>query len=65
MAKHDVSFEVPARPLVKADGQVIGTLAVSSGSVVWFPRGTTYGCKMGWRKFNTMMDQKATRQEKR
>jgi len=47
MAKHDVSFNIPQRALgkadvefqVKRDGIVLGTLAVSNGSIVWFPKG--------------------------
>ena len=73
MAKHDVQFEVPARPLgradasfvVKRDGAVLGTLTVSNGSVVWFPKGTSYGCKVGWKRFDELMREHATRPERR
>lgn len=73
MAKHDVSFNIPQRSLgkadveflVKRDNPVLGTLAVSNGSIVWFPKGTTYGLKVGWKKFNEMMQEGATRFEKR
>ena len=73
MAKHDVSFDVPQRPLgkadvtfkVRADGKMAGTLTVSNGSVVWFPPGTTYGLKMGWKRFNAMMEANATKYESR
>ena len=73
MAKHDVSFSIPSRALgkadvtfhVKRDGQVYGTLEVSNGSVVWFPKGTTYGYKIGWKKFDEAIRAKATRFEKR
>jgi hypothetical protein len=73
MAKHDVSFNIPQRALgkadveflVKQDGAVLGTLAVSNGSVVWFPKGTTYGLKTGWQKFSDIMQKNATRFEKR
>ncbi len=73
MAKHEVAFDVPERPLgradirfiVKADGSVLGTLTVSNGSLVWFPKGTTYGCKMGWSKFDKIMQEHATRLERR
>lgn len=49
---HEVSFDIPERLLGRADiaftvkqnGSVLGTLTVSNGSVVWFPKGTTYGC---------------------
>ncbi|QDV45894.1 hypothetical protein Enr13x_57970 [Stieleria neptunia] len=73
MAKHEVEFDVPKRPLgradieftVKADGSVLGTLTVSNGSLVWFPKGTTNGCKMGWSKFDALMQEHATKQERR
>jgi len=70
---HEVTFDIPERELgradikfaVKVDGSVLGTLTVSNGSVVWFPKGTSYGCKMGWTKFDKIMQEHATRQEKR
>jgi len=73
MAKHDVSFSIPERSLgkadveflVKGDDVVLGTLAVSNGSVVWFPKGATNGYKMGWNKFSQVMQDVATRIEKR
>jgi len=73
MAKHDVSFSIPQRALgkadveflVKSDGAVLGTLAVSNGSIVWFPKGTTYGLKVGWKRFNDIMQEGATRFERR
>ena len=73
MAKHDVSFSVPQRPLgradveflIKRDGKVHGTLAISNGSVVWFPKGTSYGLKTGWAKFEKLMQENAVRFEKR
>jgi hypothetical protein len=73
MPVHDVSFSIPQRPLgkadvefvVKRDGSILGTLAVSNGSVVWFPKGTTYGLKMGWKRFDEMMQDSAKKFEKR
>jgi len=73
MAKHDVFFNIPQRALgkadvefqVKRDGSILGTLAISNGSIVWFPRGTTYGLKMGWAKFDKLMQDEASRFEKR
>ena len=73
MAKHTVTLEVPKRKIsradhkfqVKADGKVLGTLAVSKGAVVWFPSGTKYGYKMGWAKFHKFMKDEATRFEAR
>ncbi len=54
--KHDVSFDLPTRDLGKSDvhfrvkinGAVFGKLEVSKGSVVWYPKDTTYGHKMSW-----------------
>jgi hypothetical protein len=55
MAKHDIFFNVPQRRLgktdidfiVKIDGELFGELAISNGSVVWYPKGTQQGFKMG------------------
>jgi len=60
---HDVRFSIPERELGKADiefkikqnGKVLGTLRVSKGSIVWLPKGTTYGHKIGWIKFDEFM----------
>ncbi|MCX5718229.1 MAG: hypothetical protein NTW44_08035 [Nitrospirae bacterium] len=74
MAKHDVLFNIPQRSLGKADVEflikrngvvLLGTLAVSNGSLVWFPKKTSYGYKMGWDKFGKLMEDKAPRVEKR
>jgi hypothetical protein len=73
MAKHDVRFELPPRTLGRADakfqvkrnGRILGTLTVSNGSVVWFPRGTKYGYKMVWPKLDRLMRTEATRIEAR
>lgn len=72
MAKHDVSFNIPQLALgkadvefqVKRDGTVLGTLAISNGSIVWFPRGTSYRYKVGWTKFDELMQEEASRFEK-
>ncbi len=69
---HDVSFEVPRRPLGKADvsfivkrgGERFGTLKVSEGSLVWFRRDTTYGKKMSWVEFDDLTNT-VKREEKR
>ena len=69
---HEVMFEVPRRPLGKADisfvvkrgGQRFGTLKISKGSLVWFPRDTTYGKKLSWVDFDDLT-RNVTRQEKR
>ena len=63
---HDVSMAIPERTLGKSDarftvyddGELLGTLEVSKGAIVWFPPGTTYGHKVRWRDFDTMMRQR-------
>ncbi len=73
MAAHDVQFSVPPRCLgkadvefsVKRDGSTLGTLKVSKGSIVWFPSSTTYWHKVGWSKFDQLMQEGATGEERR
>ncbi len=73
MAKHDVTFDIPQRRLgktdidffVKVDGELFGQLAVSNGSIVWFPRGSKKGRKMGWQRFDEMMQDNSRRRERR
>ncbi len=63
MAQHDVSFTVPERALGKADlefrvkrgGKVLGRLKVSNGTIVWVPKDSSYGYKMGWSDFDVYM----------
>lgn len=73
MATHKVVMSLPPREIkradasfaVKRDGKKLGTLEISNGSIVWYPAGATYGRKLGWQKFNQMMEEKATRFETR
>jgi hypothetical protein len=66
--KHDVKFSLPERELgkadiefkIKRDGQKVGTLKVSKGSVVWVPKDNTYGYKMGWSQFDSIMQNNGT-----
>lgn len=70
---HDVHFSIPSRSLGRADiafqvydeKEMIGTLKVSKGAVVWFPRGVSNGLKMMWKKFDMVMQANATQVEKR
>jgi hypothetical protein len=70
---YDVSFEVPERLLgksdvsfvVKGEDGVIGTLKVSKGAVVWYPKKTTYGYKATWDKFHRVAEEHFTQAEKR
>ena len=73
MATHKVVMTLPPREIKRADasfavnrdGKKFGTLEISNGSIVWYPSGTTYGAKMGWKKFHDLMEENATRVEKR
>jgi len=73
MAQHKVTMKLPPRELKRADAvfavdrdrKKLGTLHVSNGAVVWFPPYTSYGCKMSWQKFHELMNEHATRVEKR
>lgn len=70
---HYVEFSVPSRDLGRADIEFavwrddtkLGTLAVSKGSVVWFPRDHSWGYKIGWAKFDEVMAGNGTRWERR
>lgn len=65
MAKHEVKFQVPERPLgkadvefaVKRDGKPVGRLKVSNGTIVWVPKQKTYGFKVNWKKFDQLMEE--------
>lgn len=70
---NDVEFSVPHRKLgrsdieflVKRNGSVLGTLKVSNGSLVWFPRKTKVGHRMGWVKFDKIMKDYSLGEERR
>lgn len=69
---HDVRFSIPERELgkadiefkIKKDGKVFGTMRVSKGSIVWFPKDKSYGHKTDWGTFDEFM-QTQSRYEKR
>ena len=73
MATHDVTVDMPPRPLkrqdvtfvVKRDGSIFGTLKVSNGSVVWFPKNAKNGYKIDWVHFDEVMQTYRTRGEQR
>lgn len=62
---HQVRFTMPARELGKTDvvfevwtdGDKFGTLKVSKGSLVWFPRDHSKGHKIGWKQFDAAMQE--------
>jgi hypothetical protein len=70
---HEVQFCIPARQLgrsdiefiVKRDKDLLGTLKVSNGSLVWFPKNTREGYKLSWAKFDEIMTSNAQSKEHR
>ena len=65
MAKHDVSFEIPAKFAlakdvvfdIKSDGVKLGTLLISKGNVEWKPsKAVTTKYRMSWEKFAQFME---------
>ena len=73
MASHDVTFSVPDRPLGKtdidfhvvADDTKLGTLRVSKGALVWYPKNGKNGRKITWAAFDAFMREKGRPAEKR
>ena len=73
MAKHDVWFDIPVRRLgktdlnfyVESDGETLGQLSVSKGTVVWYPKGSRIGLEMGWKRFSEMMQENGKRKKQR
>ena len=70
---HDVTFKIPPRNLgradvvfrVRSDDELIGTLKISKGSLVWFPADTTKGYKVDWDRFDRLMQEQVTGEERR
>ena len=74
MAQHDVTFTIPERALGKAEkadlefkakrnGDMVGRLKVSNGTIVWVPKNAQYGFKLGWVKFDELMQEHALREK--
>lgn len=63
---HEVKFSLPERELgksdiefkVKKDRKLVGTLRISKGALVWLPKDTTYGHKISWTDFDSIMKTK-------
>lgn len=70
---HNVKFVIPERDLGKADIQFnvkknnlkFGTLKISKGSIVWIPKDKSYGFKIGWKKFDELLQQQNGREKRR
>lgn len=70
---HEVTFSVPARTLgktdiefvVKRNGEKFGTLRISKGALVWYPRNGVKGRRIGWEVFDSYMVGKPKREVRR
>ena len=68
-----VDFTVPSRPLGKTDIRfvvrtedgVLGTLRISKGALVWFPKKTNYGHKVPWLQFHRIATEQFRQREYR
>lgn len=66
---YEVTFTVPERPLgyadlefnVKSDGETMGTLKISKGSVEWRSRDDKYGYHLDWTEFDKIMQGNGTK----
>ncbi|MBI4022194.1 MAG: hypothetical protein HY372_02460 [Candidatus Andersenbacteria bacterium] len=73
MAKHDVEFTIPKRPLgradvqfaVKRDGKPFGRLKISNGTLVWVKGSATYGYEMPWATFADLMEKHGKHQKQK
>ncbi len=75
MGKHQLflDIEVEAQAIKKKDvvfkvyeeGEKFGELRVSQGSIVWRGRGDKDGRKLGWERFDRLMQEHASRDERR
>jgi hypothetical protein len=65
MARHSVRSTMPERKISKKDvefvvirdGSRLGTLSVSQGTVDWTPVNGQKPYKMGWKRFDQLMQQ--------
>jgi hypothetical protein len=64
MATHNVKVNLPWRELGKSDVQFeifqgkkkLGRIKISKGGIDWYPKNKKYPKKMGWAKFDRIMN---------
>jgi hypothetical protein len=69
MPQHEVYFSLPTRSIMNADaefeiisdGNKLGSLRISRGSLEWQPANSPLRLQMGWEKFNEIMREHGTR----
>jgi hypothetical protein len=65
MAKHDVKFTLPERPLgkvdidfmVEKDGDVLGKLKISHGAVEWIPKHGRTRRRLSWTRLADLFEE--------
>ncbi len=64
MALHDIELELPAATTIRnvdavlkvhGDGELIGTLEISRGSIDWRPRHGKKARRLTWERFDRLM----------
>lgn len=73
MATHDISLKIPhgitvvntdIEVTVREDGEVLGRVRISRGSIDWVPRSGKRAKTMRWRKFADVMEDRGTTRRK-
>ncbi len=73
MATHDISLKIPhgitvvntdIEVTVREDGEVLGRVRISRGSIDWIPRLGRRAKTMRWRKFGDVMEERGTTRRK-
>jgi len=69
MPAHEIELEIPqvvnvlhkdVKLFVWEDDELLGTLHISRGSIDWRPRKAHYVRRMGWAKFDDVMERLGT-----
>ncbi|XVJ59534.1 MAG: hypothetical protein HEQ23_09050 [Tepidisphaera sp.] len=71
MAKHEVKFSVPSRPLaykdiefsVKSNGAKFGELKISQGGAFWVPRDHSQGFHLNWKRLASLLEEHGTKRK--
>lgn len=67
--RHEVTFSIPEQEVdvrgvdfvVTVDDRKLGTLRVSKASIVWIPKDHTYGYRMPWKDFDSLLRDKGVK----
>jgi hypothetical protein len=66
MARHEISLNIPhgitvvntdIEVVVREDGEVLGRVRISRGSIDWIPGRGRRAKTMGWRRFGDVMEE--------